>query len=138
MSSALDRAAAVYDKERCARSFEEDLILHMRSGYVISSPTVFLVGRAVVKDADPDLILDPARQFDAPDCWLIWLAAGDIKEFFRYMPYYLPFMAWQKRNILRFYKTEEVRKRICGTYTLATGYTSGGTDRFIVSGQCAA
>src|SRR5689334_6772592 len=41
------QAAAVYEREPCARTFEEDLYLHLMHGTVISTPEVFAMVRPV-------------------------------------------------------------------------------------------
>lgn len=111
-----DKAAAVYDRELCPRSFEEDLLLHLNYGYVISTPESFLMGRAVNKDAPAHLIKFPGyNEFETLNAWLVYLAAGDLREFFRHIPFYLPFIGWERRNLLRFYPTEILRQRICGS-----------------------
>lgn len=105
-------AASVYQNEPCQRTFEEDLELHLMFGYVFSSPTMFMMGRAVEKDAPREKIVDPAFKFTNPDTWLIYLAAGDLMEFFSREPYPLPWVGWERDNKLRFYRMEAVKQRI--------------------------
>lgn len=107
-------AAAAHEDGTSERSFEEDLLLHHLYGYVISTPTVFVMGRPIEKDAPDYLIKLPSHQFYYPNCWLIYLAAGCLAEFFDHTPYYLPWVGWERRSILRFYQTEKVRKAIYG------------------------
>lgn len=110
--SPYDEAALVYQREPCARSFEEDLDLHLRFGYVFSTPHAFIMGRAVSRAGDPSDIVNPAFQFDAPDTWWIYLAAGDLREFFLREPYPLPWVGWEIRNKPRFYSMDRVKERI--------------------------
>ena len=110
-----EQAVLVYACEPCARSFEDDLRLHMMYGYVVSTPDVFLMGRPVEKNADETLIKDPAYKFYNPDTWLVYLAAGDMAKFFDYEPYPLPWMAWERQNVLRFHRREHVYRLLAGS-----------------------
>ena len=104
------RAASVYELEECARSFKEDLALHLLYGYVFSTPDLFMMGRAVDKNAPEEEIKDPAFVFERPNAWLVHLAAGGDGplSFLEHEPYCLPFIGWEKRNILRFYRREQL------------------------------
>ncbi len=107
--SPVERAAAVYDREPCARTFREDLEAHLLNGYVFSTPETFLMGRVVQRDADPALIVDPWHRFEAGDCWMVYLSAGCIlRDVPRLMPFPLPWLAWERGNKLRFWRTERV------------------------------
>lgn len=110
------RAKAVYDNEPCARTFLQDLELHLTSGYVFSTPRIFLLGRPVPRSADPRDIVDPVVDFAAMgsklDCWHVYLAAGDLLEFFRFEPFPLPYFSWERENVLRFYRRDHVI-RLC-------------------------
>lgn len=135
--SPFERAAGVYDIEYSPRTFDHDFILHLRHGYVIANERTFLMGRPICKDADSNLIFDPSHKFASPDCWLVWLAAGELQAFFQFMPYYLPWVGWERDNVFRTYPTEKVKRLIHGN-TLVTSTTSGGTDRIIVPHRSAA
>lgn len=104
------KAVAVYRRELCARSFAEDLQSHLANGYVFSTPELFAMGRPVCKDAPKSLILDPTVRFDNPDCWLCWLFSGNLLALTLNMPYWLPWIAFERRNVLRFYKTEDFKR----------------------------
>jgi hypothetical protein len=108
----IDRARAVYEQEWCARPFEEDLRLHLRNGYVFNTPTLFMMGRPVSSDARPALIVDPAVTFDAPDAWLVYLLAGELREAVRFIPYPLEKIGLERNNVLKFYGFEYFTKRI--------------------------
>lgn len=109
----IEEARAVYSREKCARTFDEDLALHMRNGYVFVTPDVFIMGRPVLKDAPYSLITNPEIVFEKPDCWLVYLGAGKLDLFFKYMPYFLPWMAWERKNKLRYKETAHVERVIC-------------------------
>lgn len=95
------------------RTFREDLEAHMFTGYVFSTPEMFLMGRAVRSTADPQDISNPWKYFprDEQDCWLVHAYAdlggnsrwGLVKKLLRWMPYELPLIAWgrSRDNVIR-------------------------------------
>lgn len=99
----VEQAAAVYQKEPCARSFREDLEAHLLNGYVFSTPTAFVMARPIDSTAPPHLAANPWHSFEKPDAWLIYLGAGDLPSLFRLFPFELPLIGWEKKNRLRFY-----------------------------------
>jgi hypothetical protein len=111
--SPAEQAAAVYEREECARTFREDLEAHLIGGYVFSTPTVFLMARPVRHDAPQAEIVNPWHVFprEECDCWMLYLAAGDIAEFFRWVPFPLAFVAWERNNVLRTYYAKTVEKK---------------------------
>lgn len=123
----IDRAAQVYGREWCARTFEEDLQLHFRYGYVVSTPRVFAMGRAVDSEARGGLVVNPVVRFDKPDAWLVYLMAGDLREALRFLPYRLPKIGFERKNILRFYGFEDFTSRIDGAIIPSTSQTSGAS-----------
>jgi hypothetical protein len=106
--SPYELARQVYEKEPCARDFYTDVDLHLRYGCVFVTSNIFLLGRPVQRNAPYEQITHPGTQFDRPDCWLIYLASGDFREFFKYEPYPLPWFCWERNNKLRFYLRERV------------------------------
>lgn len=108
----VEQAKAVYDREWCARPFEEDLRLHLLNGYVFSTPEVFVMGRPVDSAARPALIVDPSVRFDDPDAWLVYLLAGNLREALRFIPYPLPKIGLERGNILRFHWFADFTRRI--------------------------
>ena len=107
-----DNAAKVYDREPCARTFEEDLDSHLRRGFVFSTPASFIMGRPVDRYANECLILDPDHSFYSWNSWLIFLASGDLRQFFRNVPFSLEWVGWQRSNKLRWYKLEDIKRKI--------------------------
>jgi hypothetical protein len=106
-----DLALSVYVGSPTRRTFAEDLAAHLRHGYVYGTPTAFLMGRPVQRDADHRDIVTPEVSFDPAtcDCWHIWLAAGDWRSIARRaLPYHLPWMSWEREFRLRFHRTEKV------------------------------
>lgn len=108
----LDKARAVYASEPCARTFEEDLRLHLKFSYVHSTPEYFIMGRPVTMDAAYSDITDPIVQFSEPDAWWVYLASGDLKSFFTIKPFDLPYVGWERDNKARFYRADKV-SRLC-------------------------
>lgn len=101
--SPYEQAMRVYEQEECKRTFAEDLDLHLRYGYVYSDPRLFIMGRPVCLSGSPADIVNPMVKFsrDHCDCWHVYLAAGDLNHFFEIEPYILPYLSWEKRNVLR-------------------------------------
>lgn len=109
----VEQAAAVYDREPCARTFREDLTAHLLHGYVFSTPDFFAMGRPVSSTAEPALIVDPWVEFEYPDAWLVYLVAGDMRKALTMVPYPLAKIGLEKRNKLRFYGFAELTTRLC-------------------------
>lgn len=55
----VEQAAAVYLSEPCARTFREDLELHLLNGVVYSTPTAFIMARYVARDWPALSVVDP-------------------------------------------------------------------------------
>jgi len=112
MSSAVPflQAAAIYQREPCARTFQQDLEWHFRFGYVLSTPECFVMGRGVRHDADHSDIVCPAVRFKTPDCWHIYLLAGSMEAAWLLMPFRLRWMSFERNNILRIYETDKLRR----------------------------
>ncbi len=109
-----EQAAAVYQREACARSFKNDLAAHLVTGYVISTPDVFVMARPVDRWADPELIVDPFHQFsrEESDCWHVYLCAGDWRAALAFLPYDLAWMSWERSNRLRFRELRGLRQKV--------------------------
>jgi hypothetical protein len=116
----VELAMQVYQREPCARSYDEDLYLHFINGFVFSTPEFFIMGRAVVSTEDHSEIVNPAVSFPRVrcDCWHIYLMAGDTAKAWSIMPWPLPLFSFERRNELRFYQSERIRKLSLGTEAL--------------------
>lgn len=72
----------------------------MRGGYVLATPHFFMLGRPVRSVwttrqlATIDLVAHPSRA----DCWYVYLAAGDLREMVKAIPYPLPFVAFHRNR----------------------------------------
>lgn len=104
-------AIAVYDREDCARSFNEDLSWHLEHGFVFSRPDFFIMGRPVPHLAGERLITS-LRKFHSADCdcWHIWLMAGNVSPAFKIMPWPLKWVSFERKNELRFYRMENIHR----------------------------
>ena len=112
--SPAEQAAAVYEREPCARTFEEDLEAHLLHGWVVSTPQFFVMARPVDSAAQPACIVNPWHRFppEACDTWHIYLAAGDLCAALQWLPHPLPKIAFERRNILRYYRLESLTQLI--------------------------
>lgn len=96
-----EEAAAVYEKEPCARTFREDVEAHMLCGYVVATPEVFAMFRPVRWSAGQEAIVNPWHAHVGCDTWHIYLAAGDVEQIRAMLPYPLPYVAFERKNQLR-------------------------------------
>lgn len=126
----VERAAAVYDSEPCARSFREDLEAHLHNGYVFNTPDIFVMGRPVVSSENASDIIDPWIVFPVEQCdaWLVYLAAGRMDVLLSMFPYSLPKIGFERKNKLRFYGlpdlTHRLSTRCSTTLTLSAAHIS--------------
>jgi hypothetical protein len=111
--SPYERARAVYASEPCVRTFEMDLLLHLRNGWVHSDPDLFFMARPVSRSAAVADIVDPAVVFEREecDCWHVYLLAGEISLVWRFAPYLLPWCSFERLNAIRFYPCNKIVKR---------------------------
>ncbi len=128
----IDAARAMYHREPCGRCFGDDLAIFQRIGYVFSTPTAFLMGKPIVSperfetaakvtgmtplnDASLRFLYTlPDYEFSSLSCdtWLIWLAAGDMRDFFRFEPHPMKFVAWARKGRIRFHEFNRVKSRV--------------------------
>lgn len=127
-TSCAEQAAAVYGRESCARSFAEDLEAHLLNpqGLVVSCPRAFAMVRPVRRDWERGRIVDPWEYAltCSPDCWHIYLYAGEIDAVFDFPHEPLPWVSFERGNVLRFYRYERIRARC-----LRMGMQAGRTSR---------
>lgn len=110
----------VWLEEECERTFDQELGALLRSGgWVFSTPEIFMMGRPVLRCAPVESILNPNVRFWNYDTWMVHGAAGNLRRFFDYEPVPLPWIAFQRRNVLRFWPRERIRS-LCAKSTWAT------------------
>jgi hypothetical protein len=102
-------AAAVYDREPCARSFEHDLYLHFLHDTVLSTPEVFVMLRPVCRDWPVEWLHDPQRTDPNGDAWWIWLLAGDAAPVWALHPP-KPWVGFERDNLPRFHRYVRLRR----------------------------
>lgn len=105
-----EQAQAVYEREPCARPFEEDLFFHLLHGFVYSSPTCFAMCREASSAWDADKMLLPWEIELSGDCWFVWMLAGDAREAIGKLPHVKPFIAFEKRGEVRLRTHAEVMR----------------------------
>ncbi len=107
-----EEAKAVYSREPCKRTFDEDVLLHLQFGFIFSTPEFFIMGRPVDSTAPAADVVNPGVSFppESCDCWHIYLMAGNCGKAWSIMPWHLPLVSWERRNELRFYSAKEVER----------------------------
>ncbi len=126
MVTPFQRARQVYESEPCARTFEEDLHWHFRLGWVISTPTMFLMVRQVRRDWPISQLRMPWQVHSRGDALWVWLLAGDIREALTAADW-PPFdwLGWERENDPRWYRRDSALAKLakclpnsqCGTLT---------------------
>jgi hypothetical protein len=91
-------------------------MLHYLRGFVFSTPTYFIMGRPVPRSADPALIVNPTHTFPREECdtWMIYLLAGDPAPAWDIMPWPLAWFGFERRNELRFYPVDRIKRLSLG------------------------
>ena len=104
-------AQRVYRLEPCARTFEQDRDWHLMNGFVFSTPDFFAMGRPVVRSS-PVEILVGLHRFPATvcDCWHIYIFAGDMTKAWGILPWDLPWVSIERKNVLKFYRLDSIRR----------------------------
>lgn len=107
-----EQARSVYDREPCARTFDEDLRLHLLNGFAFSTPAFFVMGRPVRKDWLAPCIVNPNYIFahHTADCWHLYCMAGDMSAAWSILPWPLPWFSFERRNELRFYRAADIQR----------------------------
>jgi hypothetical protein len=107
----IDQARRVYRLEPCARTFDQDLSWHLDHGFVFSTPEFFVMGRPVNSGAKPEIIVGLNR-FPATVCdaWHVYLMAGDMSKAWGILPWELPLVTIERRNVLKVYRLDSIRR----------------------------
>jgi hypothetical protein len=114
----VEQAAAVYQREPCARSFVEDVELHLMHGFVFNTPDWFMLARPVWHKAPQELIVDPNyNDFPILNCWHCYLFAGKDIYWAAYKAQQIagPVMEWvsfERRNKLRIHRMIDLMARL--------------------------
>jgi hypothetical protein len=104
-------------------SWLDDLEGHLLHGYVISTPSAFLMGRPVPYGAD---VIDAWEQWDLEECnaWFVWMGVGDPQALLDLMPVPLPWIGWCRIGRdwpeIHWIRTEELRRKLSLHYLRQT------------------
>lgn len=108
------QAAAVYQREPCARDFKEDLSAHLLHGIVFNTPTAFIMARYVSRSWPESSIINPWLN-DATcshlDTIHVYLAAGYLTEFFTFPHIQCKWISFERKNTLKFYCYTDLKRR---------------------------
>ena len=110
-----DQIAELYERFPQPRTFDEDIAAHISTGYVVSTPEFFIMGRAINRDASAEDIGNPWHPFprEHQNCWLVYAYAGYSQNFLTFLPYSLSWVAFQRRGKpLKFYDSHTLFRRI--------------------------
>lgn len=117
----IDRAKRLYGA--ADESFERDLAMCMRFGYVFATPDAILMGFRCRSDVIRafkvgGLTVSPHLASEDGDTWFVWLAVGNLTGVLRYVPRPAKFVAFSRRNVVKLYRFEELT-RLTNALTLA-------------------
>jgi hypothetical protein len=104
-------AQRVYRLEPCARTFQQDRDWHLSHGFVFSTPGFFVMGRPVCTAAESvhivgQVVFPPGLC----DAWHVYLMAGDMAKAWDILPWPLPFVTIERRNVLKVYPLDSIRR----------------------------
>jgi len=109
----LDIARKLYADEESPQSLAVDILLHISNpkGWVVSRPDLLIMARPVPRNAKPDEILDAGREFhsDECNCWHVYLVVGNAAQAFKYLPFDLEWISFERKNKLKFYQLTKIR-----------------------------
>ncbi len=80
-------------------AWSQKLLDYLNHGWVYSSETCFVLVSACVDDAPEDRF------------WFIDYLAGDVKEAIHHLPFYLPYIAFNRRNRPKIYATATITQK---------------------------
>lgn len=95
-------------------SLQQYVRIHLKHGFVFSTPEVFAMGRAVERHAIPDLIRNPGYRFDdeTADAWWIHGMSGDMSKVIAFMPWPLAWVGFERFDCIpRFYNLHRLAER---------------------------
>lgn len=102
-----ERAASYVDQQ----TFLTYLFAYLACGYVVSTPTLFMMFRPIRRDASDEEIRNARHRFADPDCWLVWEAGGYLPSLLALFPFKLPYLAFYRRAdpVLHVYPIDRFR-----------------------------
>lgn len=109
--SPYEQAATLHIASGHPVPFAEAVEAHAVCGHVFASPHLFLLGRRVGSKWSDDELSDPWLVAPDGQCWHVFLAAGDLSEAVRLLPYRLPWLSYYhegKRRLMRLERWENL------------------------------
>jgi hypothetical protein len=76
-------------------AWSQTLLNYLNHGWVYSSPTCFALVRLDLES----------------DVWFIEYLAGDVKEAIHHLPFYLPYVAFNRKGKAKIYATATITRR---------------------------
>ena len=85
--------------------FVQQLGLYLKHGYVLNTPTMFVMFGPVNSKAEIEKVVDVGFRFNNCDSWYIDMAVGALKDLVCHVPYFLPKMCFARKfkEKLKFY-----------------------------------
>ena len=111
----VEKAARVYQQEPCGRTFSKDLEAQLLHGIVCNTPESFVMARYVMRGWDYDQVCDSyynPTNYKNHDCLHVFLAAGDLKDFFTFPHKSVKWVSFERGNKLRYYPYDQL-KELC-------------------------
>lgn len=111
-------ALELYEREGGPRTLEIDVELHLKNplGYVLKRPTCFLLARPTPK-THAEWIVNPYHFWTLDVCtnWHVYLLVGHPADAFKFMPFDLSTVSWERNNVLRFYPLHRIKALFTST-----------------------
>jgi len=108
-----EQAAALYESGEVDSTLAADMEAHGLHGYILSTPTCFLLARAVPKSQAP-YDISAVYPLEECDTWLVWAMAGDIREAMAFAPPTMKWIAFARKGVLRFHRFQNVKRKLLG------------------------
>jgi hypothetical protein len=105
-------ARATHRRDPDNDPWEEVLHAHLLTGYVISTPEVFLMFRPVDSRANPLEFDRPWISYSTPDQWHVYMASGDISQMVPFFPPVFDTISMVRKNRLRVYNRADMASKI--------------------------
>lgn len=110
MKTAWEKAAALYGSPR---RLKRDVHRAAASGgVVVITPGLVLIGYEVPSGRETYPRPWAGYPGEVCDTWLVWAAAGDMREIRQHIPYAKKWIAFARRGRIRFYRCPELITRL--------------------------
>lgn len=101
MKSPIERAIERHDAFGSDWTFGDIIAAHAPHGVVIIRPDIVLLARPVLVEWSDERTSDPMMvAAESPDCWHIWIVAGDWRRCTEFAPFRLPWVSMHRRGRL--------------------------------------